>query len=108
MPLSRTERKKIRKAELAALQVLAEKNIEEGALNILNNINNVAKQVIETDENEAKKKEEERIARQKQEERIARQKQEREKLKAEQARVRVMEEEKLAEKLREEEEIRQV
>ena len=56
MPLSRTERKKIRKAELAALQVLAEKNIEEGALNILNNINNVAKQVIETDENEAKKK----------------------------------------------------
>ena len=104
MPLSRTERKKIRKAELAALQVLAEKNIEEGALNILNNINNVAKQVIETDENEAKKKEEERIARQKQEERIARQKQEREKLKAEQARVRVMEEE----KLREEEEIRQV
>ena len=56
MPLSRTERKKIRKAELAALQVLAEKNIEEGAINILNNINNVAKQVIETDENEAKKK----------------------------------------------------
>ena len=56
MPLSRTERKKIRKAELAALQVLAEKNIEEGALNILNDINNVAKQVIETDENEAKKK----------------------------------------------------
>ena len=107
MPLSRTERKKIRKAELAALQVLAEKNIEEGALNILNNINNVAKQVIETDENEAKKKEEERIARQKQEERIARQKQEREKLKAEQARVRVVEEEKLAEKIREEEKTRQ-
>ena len=98
MPLSRTERKKIRKAELAALQVLAEKNIEEGALNILNNINNVAKQVIETDENEAKKKEEERIARQKQE---------REKLKAEQARVRVVEEEKLAEKIREEEKTRQ-
>ena len=107
MPLSRTERKKIRKAELAALQVLAEKNIEEGALNILNNINNVAKQVIETDENEAKKKEEEWISRQKQEERIARQKQEREKLKAEQARVRVVEEEKLAEKIREEEKTRQ-